>query len=74
LRCNSCGRELDPMRELLAQYDPEIGTLCIECYNNSLIEKSKKLKNLIGRFTRSQKSDTLESKENIKKEEKENVL
>jgi hypothetical protein len=71
LRCSKCGRELDAMRQMLAQYDPKIGTLCIECYNNSLIEKTKKIKEAINRFTSSGKSDTLESKgvgKNIKQE------
>jgi hypothetical protein len=40
------------MRQLVAQYDPEIGTLCIECYNNSLIEKTNELKNKLDGFTK----------------------
>ena len=44
MNCNKCGRELDSMRQMLAQLDPEVGTVCIECYNLSLIEKSNKLK------------------------------
>lgn len=52
MRCNKCGRELDVMRQLVAQYDPEIGTLCIECYNNSLIEKTNELKNKLSEFTK----------------------
>lgn len=77
MRCSSCGRELDAMRQLLAQYDPSIGNVCIECYNNHLIQKSEELKNKIKEFTSSQKCDTLVSKENKnenKEEEKENLL
>ena len=58
MKCNKCGKELDGMRQMLAQLDPKVGTICVECYNLSLIEKSKKLKekleNLEKLFTSSQ--------------------
>jgi hypothetical protein len=78
MRCNKCGRELDRMREMLAQYDPAIGTLCIECYNNSLIEKHESIKKMINRFTSSPSNDTLNVSDggnnNEEDDKKEDVL
>lgn len=67
MRCNKCGKELDAMRQMLAQYDPEIGTLCIECYNNSLIEKFEKIKSSLREFTSLKNSVTLDGKEESNK-------
>jgi len=52
MNCRKCGKELDSIREMLAQLDPEIGTICIECYNLSLIEKTNKIKEKLKKFTK----------------------
>jgi len=63
LRCNVCGRELDAMRGLLSQYDPIKGIMCIECYNNSLIENTNELRKVLIKFLDSKNTNTKEKEE-----------